>query len=138
MSYKSKFIFPVHEEPSKAHLERLVKQLEIEFKSIQKAAISANSITVISVPLGGGGGGGIPASRSALFVSQPVVSGAVTISFIDVGTAQYGVTGYVLQSNGDIGIFIPNVPPLTDSRSSSSVTGTVYDTGTLIVFIILP
>lgn len=138
MSYRSKFIFPVHEEPSKAHLERLIKQLEIEFKSIQNASIDAGSISIISVPLGGGGGGGVPSGRDALFVNQPVVAGSVTVSFTNVGTTNYGVYGYVLQSNGDIGIFIPDVPPLTDSRSSISVTGTVYDTGTLLIFIILP
>lgn len=137
MSYKSKFIFPVSENPTREHFERLIQTLEIEFKSIEKDKSTGGGSTIISVPIGGSGGA-VPSGRDALFVNQSVTAGIPTISFADLGTALYGAYGFVLKSGGDVGLAIPQIPPLSDSRTSNSCKVQVFDTGTLCLFIILP
>ena len=141
MSYKAKFQYAVPKINSLADVERVLKELnrqhEIEYKSIQNASIDSNQITVVSVPRGGGSSF-VSSGRNALFVSTAVTAGTPTILFTDVGTSLYGVYGYVLKSNGDFGLAVPQVPPLTDTRTSNSVQVTIYDTGTLLLFIVLP
>jgi len=69
---------------------------------------------------------GSPSRRGYLIVTEP---GIKTISFAEVTTADYIPIVYELTEEGNISFPVPQLPPLTDSRSTTSFQVDVQEPG---------
>ena len=58
-------------------------------------------------------------------------AGVETLTFTARSSVNYMVDGFVFTASGDKGLIVPQIPPLTDSRTLTSVDIRVFEAGTL-------
>lgn len=114
--------------------KQLTNALRKEFLSIGKIPPGA-SVTKI---VGSGSISVATGPKVALSVIQPVSgAGIQNVVFTDLGTATYSPFGFLLTSGGEIELAVPQIPPLSDSRTSASCQMRTFSAGTLYTFIAL-
>lgn len=114
-----------------------VHKIHEELKAIEADRTGQISTRIVSTGIVGGGGAGGTVSKVAIYVGQDVAAaGIVTVPFADLGTSEYGIISFMMNANG-VTLLIPNMPPLTDSRTRVSFTVPVYEAGRVHSFVIL-